>query len=212
MSRHHLSVLLLLEPSLWRACALDSSRRRRAAAADAAGDNSMLVCARSRADSSSTCATWTWLHCGCRYSLAQWPSLPQLWQVSSHASFWLPAAPLWAPPWGLPSPCPRTLAWAPPRTMCGLPRLQPPVEGEDSPFFPSPWQASHCSRVRCNFPSTMIGLKRSCGSSPSMTLRRPIASSIDIVERSGRDSIERAIYLYFSGMQQKSFSTALSSS
>jgi hypothetical protein len=26
-------------------------------------------------------------------------------------------------------------------------RLVPPVEGGDSPFFPSPWQASHCSRV-----------------------------------------------------------------
>jgi hypothetical protein len=80
------------------------------------------------------------------------------------------------------------------------------------PFFLSPWQASHCSRVRCSFPSIMIGLVRACGSSPSTTLRRPIASSIVIVERSSRYSIERAICLYFSRMQQKSFSTALYSS
>jgi hypothetical protein len=32
---------------------------------------------------------------------------------------------------------------------------------------------------------------------------------IDIVERSSRDSIERAICLYFSGMHRKSFSTTL---
>jgi hypothetical protein len=38
----------------------------------------------------------------------------------------------------------------------------------------------------------VIGPERGCGSSPSTTLRRPIASSIDIVERSSRDSIERA--------------------
>jgi hypothetical protein len=55
----------------------------------------------------------------------------------------------------------------------------------------------------------VIGPDRGCGSSPSMTLRQPIASSIDIVERSSRDSIERAICLYFSGMHRKSFSTAL---
>jgi hypothetical protein len=43
--------------------ALDSSRWRRAAAADAAEDNSMLACARSRAGSSSfTYAMWTWPH------------------------------------------------------------------------------------------------------------------------------------------------------
>jgi len=54
--------------------------------------------------------------------------------------------------------------------------------------------------------------ERGCGSSLSTTLRRPIASSIDMVERSSRVSIERAICLYFSGMQRKSFSTALSSS
>jgi hypothetical protein len=27
-------------------------------------------------------------------------------------------------------------------SLCRLPRLRPPVEGADSPFFPSPWQAS----------------------------------------------------------------------
>jgi hypothetical protein len=42
-------------------------------------------------------------------------------------------------------------------TLRGLQRLWPPVEGVDFPFFPSPWQASHCSRVRCNFPPTVIG-------------------------------------------------------
>jgi hypothetical protein len=95
-----------------------------------------------------------------------------------------------APPRVLPSARPRALAWEPPRALRDLPRLRPPVEGEDSPFFPSPWQASHCSRVRCNFPLTVKGPERGCGSSPSMTLRRPIASSIDIMERSSRDSIE----------------------
>jgi hypothetical protein len=64
---------------------------------------------------------------------------------------------------------------------------------ERTPCFPSPWQASYCSRVRCNFPPTVIGPKRCCDSSSLTTLRRPIASSIDIVERSSRDSIERAI-------------------
>jgi hypothetical protein len=29
--------------------------------------------------------------------------------------------------------------------LLGLPRLRSPVEGEGSPLFPSPWQASHCS-------------------------------------------------------------------
>ena len=38
-----------------------------------------------------------------------------------------------------------------------------------------------------------------CGSSLSMTLRQPIASSIIMVERSSRDSIERAVCLYLSG-------------
>jgi hypothetical protein len=52
-----------------------------------------------------------------------------------------------------------------------LPRLRSPVEGEDSRFFPSPWQAFHYSLVRCNFPPTVIGPERGCGSSPSMTLR-----------------------------------------
>jgi hypothetical protein len=75
-------------------------------------------------------------------------------------------------------------AWAPPR---GLPRLRPRVE-EDSPFFWSPWQASHCSRVRYSFPPIVIGLEGACGSSPSTTLRRPIVSSIDIVERSSTET------------------------
>jgi hypothetical protein len=114
--------------------------------------------------------------------------------------FWLPATPLWAPPRALSSAHPRA-------PVC----LWPPAEGEDSPFFPSLWQAFHCSRVRYNFSSTVIGPERECGSSPSTTLRRPIASSINIVGRFSRDSTDRAICLYFSGMQQKSFSTALSS-
>jgi hypothetical protein len=180
--------------------------------ADVAGDNSMLACARSRAgSSSSTCATWAWPRRGCRHSLAQWPSLPQLWQGPSRAGFWLPAAPPGAPPRALPLARPCAPAWAPLRDLCHLPRLRPPVEGGDSPFFPSLWQASHYSQVRCSFPPTVIGPERGCGSSPSTTLRRPIASSIDIVERSSRDSIERAICLYFSGIHRKSFSTALSS-
>jgi hypothetical protein len=94
----------------------------------------MLECARSRAGSSSTCATWAWPRRGCRHSLTKWPSLPQLRQTSSCAGFWL----LMAPPWTLPSARPRAPAWAPPRALRGLPRLRPPVEGEDSPFFPSP--------------------------------------------------------------------------
>jgi hypothetical protein len=116
-----------------------------------------------------------------------------------------------APPRALPSTRPCAPAWTPPHDLCRLPRLRSPVEGGDSPFFPSPWQASHCSRVRCSFPLTVIGPERGCDSSPSTTLSRLIASSIDIVERSSRDSIERAICLYFSGMHRKSFSTALSS-
>ena len=52
----------------------------------------------------------------------------------------------------------------------------------------------------------VMGPERDCGSSLSMTLRRPIASSIDIVERSSRDSIERAICLYFSGTQREMLS------
>jgi hypothetical protein len=91
-----------------------------------------------------------------------------------------------------PSAHPCAPAWAPPCDLCRLPRLRPLVEGGDSPFFPSPWQVSHCSRVKCSFPPTVIGPERGCGSSPSTTLRRPIASSIDIVERSSRDSIERS--------------------
>jgi hypothetical protein len=117
----------------------------------------------------------------------------------------------WAPPRALPSLRPRAPAWAPPRALRGLPRLRPPVEREDSLFFLSPWQTSHCSRVRCNFSPTVIGPERGYGSSPSTTLRRPIASSIDIMKRFSRDSIERAICLYFSGMHRKSFTTALSS-
>jgi hypothetical protein len=38
----------------------------------------------------------------------------------------------------LPSALPCAPAWAPPRDLCRLPRLRPPVEGEDSPFFPPP--------------------------------------------------------------------------
>jgi hypothetical protein len=58
----------------------------------------------------------------------------------------------------------------------------------------------------------VTGSEESCGLSASTTLRRPIASSIDIVERSTRDSTEQTIYLYFGGAQRKSFSIALSSS
>jgi hypothetical protein len=162
------SVLSLLEPLPRRVCALGSSRWRRAVTADAAGDNSMLACARSRAGSSSSiCATWVWSHRGCRHSLAQWASLSQLWQAPSRAGFWLPAA----PPWALPSAHPCAPAWAPPCDLCRLPRLRPPVEGGDSPFFPSLWQTSHCFRVRCSFLPTLIGPKRGCGSSPLTTLR-----------------------------------------
>jgi hypothetical protein len=63
-------------------------------------------------------------------------------------------------------------AWAPPRDLCRLPHLRPPIEGGGSPFFLSPWQASHCSRVRCSFPPTVIGPERGCGLSQSTTLRR----------------------------------------
>jgi hypothetical protein len=58
----------------------------------------------------------------------------------------------------------------------------------------------------------VTGPERHCGSSLSMTLRRPYGSSIIIMERSSRDSIERAIYLYLSRTQRKSFSTTLCSS
>jgi hypothetical protein len=64
--------------------------------------------------------------------------------------------------------------------------------GRGLPLLPSPWQASHYFQVRYNFPLTVIGPERGCGSSPSTTLRQPIASLIDIVERSSRDLIERA--------------------
>jgi hypothetical protein len=81
----------------------------------------MLVCARSRAgSSSSTCAMWAWPHRGCRQTLAQWPTMPQLGQASSHAGLCAPVVPPWARP--------RTPAWAPPRALRGLPRLRPPVE------------------------------------------------------------------------------------
>jgi hypothetical protein len=107
--------------------------------ADAARDNSVHVCARSRAGSSSSCAAWAWPRRGCRHSLAQWPSLPQLWQVSSRAGFWLLAVPPWAPSRALPSAHPRAPSWVPPRALRSLPRLWPSVEGDDSPFFPSCW-------------------------------------------------------------------------
>ena len=55
----------------------------------------------------------------------------------------------------------------------------------------------------------VMGPERDCGSSLSTTLRRPIASLIDIVERSSRDSIEQAICLYFSGTQRKLFDSSL---
>jgi hypothetical protein len=45
-----------------------------------------------------------------------------------------------------------------------------PVSRRILPFL-SPWQASHCSRVRCSFPPIVIGPERACGSSPSTTLR-----------------------------------------
>jgi hypothetical protein len=77
----------------------------------------MLVCVRSRAgSSSSTYATWVWPRRGCRHSLAQWPSLPQLWQASSRASFWLPAT----PPRALPSARPRALEDAPEEFLDGF--------------------------------------------------------------------------------------------
>jgi hypothetical protein len=61
--------------AVFSASAHDPSRWRRADAADAAGDNSMLACARSRAGSSSSaCATWACPRRGCRHSLAQWPA------------------------------------------------------------------------------------------------------------------------------------------
>jgi hypothetical protein len=63
------SVLSLLEPSSRRVCALGSSRWR-ATVTDADGDNSMLVCAWSKAGSTTACATWAWPHHGCRHSLA----------------------------------------------------------------------------------------------------------------------------------------------
>jgi hypothetical protein len=128
-----------------RVCSFNSSRWRKATTVDAAGDNLMLACARSRAGSSSTYVMWAWAHHGYRHSLAQCPSLPLLWQALSHADFWLPAAPPWVP---LQPPCltrPRTSAWAPLCALRGLPCLRLPIEEEDSPFFPSPWQASHYS-------------------------------------------------------------------
>ena len=45
----------------------------------------------------------------------------------------------------------------------------------------------------------LTGPERDCGSSLLTTLRQPIASSIVIVEWSNKDSIERAICLYFLG-------------
>ena len=114
---------------------------------------------------------------------AQWPSWPQLWQVSSCAGLGLPAA----PPRASPPARPCAPAWASLRALRGLPRLRPPVVEEDSPSFLSPWQESHCSRVRSSFPPVVMGPERDGVSSVSTTLRRPIASSIVIVERSSRD-------------------------
>jgi hypothetical protein len=67
-----------------------------------------------------------------------------------------------------------------PCAACRVCRL---VSRRTPPFFLSPWQASHCSRVRCSFPPIVIGPEGACGSSPSTTLRRPIAFSIIIMER-----------------------------
>jgi hypothetical protein len=77
------------------------------------------------------------------------------------------------------TPQPRRL-----RAPCAACRACGHPSRERTPFFPSPRQASHCSRVRCNFPPTVIGPERGCGSSLSTTLRRHIASSIDIMEKS----------------------------
>ena len=62
--------------------------------------------------------------------------------------------------------------------------------GRGLPLFPAPRRASDYSRVRWSFPPMEIPPEGGCGSSLSTTLRRPIASSIDMVERSSRDSIE----------------------
>jgi hypothetical protein len=182
VSRHHPSVLSLLEPSPRRACALGSSRWRRAAAADATGDTRCLH---------------------------------------------VPGAELAPPPPVRRGPG-RVVAVDTPWPngqvchSCGRHRLVPAsgcrrhrqghLHGRYPRHVLAPRQASHYSRVRCSFPLTVIGPERGCGLSPSMTLRRPIASLINIVERSSRDSIERVIYLYFSGMHWKSFSMTLSSS
>ncbi|PVH38564.1 hypothetical protein PAHAL_5G289800 [Panicum hallii] len=107
---------------------------------------------------------------------------------------------------------PRHVLVPQPGALRGLPRLRPSVVEEDSPFFPSPRQTSHCFRAKWSLPPMVTESEESCGSSASMTLRRPIASSIDIVERCTRDLTERTIYLYFGGAQRKSFSIALSSS
>ncbi|PUZ60499.1 hypothetical protein GQ55_4G133600 [Panicum hallii var. hallii] len=123
-----------------------------------------------------------------------------------------PTAPPWAPPRAPSSARPRDPAWAPTCALRGLPRLRPSVVEEDSPFFPSPRQTSHCFPAKWSLPPMVTGSEESCGSSVSTTLRRPIASSIDIVERSTGDSTERTICLYFGGAQRKSFSIALSSS
>jgi hypothetical protein len=50
---------------------------------------------------------------------------------------------------------------------CGLPSRERTPPSSRHPGR----QASHCSRVRCNFPPMVIGPERGCGSSPSMTLR-----------------------------------------
>jgi hypothetical protein len=70
VSRHHPSIMSLLEPSPRKARAFDSSRWS-VAAVGATGGSSMLACAKSRASSSaSTCATLAWPRRGCRHSLA----------------------------------------------------------------------------------------------------------------------------------------------
>jgi hypothetical protein len=70
VSRHHPSIMSLLEPSPRKSCAFNSSRWS-VAAVGAAGGSSMLACAKSKASSStSACVTLAWPRRGCRHSLA----------------------------------------------------------------------------------------------------------------------------------------------
>jgi hypothetical protein len=104
----------------------------------------MLVCAKSRAGSSSSAyATWAWPRCGCRQSLAQWPDLPQLRQTSFCAGLRLPTAPPWAPP-RAPSSSPSLgaslrLAWLAALAAVYHGRRLPllPLTSTDLPLLPS---------------------------------------------------------------------------